>query len=52
MLFWEALTIDNSSFDIDNGLCVARIDFPRILKYLLKKILFSSEDHDDMITYI
>jgi len=52
MLFWQALTIDNSSFDIDNGLCVPLSEFPRILNYLLKNMLFSSEDRDDMITYI
>jgi hypothetical protein len=52
MLFWEALTNDYSSFDIDNGLCVPRVDFPRILTYLLKKMLISSEDRDDMITYV
>ncbi|CAF4471455.1 unnamed protein product [Rotaria sp. Silwood2] len=52
MLFWEALTIDTSMFNIDHGLCVTRTDFPRVLNYLLKKMSFSSEDRDDMITYI
>jgi hypothetical protein len=52
MLFWEALTNDYSLFDIDNGLCVPRVDFPRVLNYLLKKMLFSSKDRDDMITYV
>ncbi len=37
MFFWEALTNDYSSFDIENDLCVPRVDFPRVLNYLLKK---------------
>ncbi len=51
MLFREPLTSGYSSFDIDNGLCVPHIDFRRVLNYLLK-MLFSSEDRDDMITYV
>ncbi|CAF3850812.1 unnamed protein product [Rotaria sordida] len=53
MLFWEALTNTNSSFfELNNGLCVPRRDFSRILSYLLKKMSFSIEDRDDMITYV
>ena len=53
MLFWEAMTNTNSSFfELHNGLCVPRQDFSRILNYLLKKMLFSAEDRDDMITYV
>ncbi|CAF5157693.1 unnamed protein product, partial [Rotaria sp. Silwood1] len=53
MLFWEALTHNNLSvFTLDKGLCVPRQDFSRVLNYLLKKMSFSSEDRDDMVTYI
>ncbi|CAF2972735.1 unnamed protein product [Rotaria sp. Silwood2] len=53
MLFWEALTNTNSSFfELNDGLCVPRRDFSRILNYLLKKMSFSVEDRDDMITYV
>jgi len=53
MLFWEALTNkDLSFFNLDKGLCVPRHDFTRVLNYLLKKMSFSSEDRDDMITYV
>ena len=53
MLFWEALTHgDQSSFHLHNSLCVPRLDFIRVLNYLLMRMSFSSEDRDDMITYI
>jgi hypothetical protein len=53
MLFWEALTNENLSFFILNkGLCLPRHDFSRVLNYILKKMSFSSEDRDDMITYV
>ncbi len=53
MLFWEALTNEDLSvFNLDEGLCVPREDFTRVLNYLLKKMSFSSEDRDDMITYV
>jgi hypothetical protein len=52
MLFWEAWSNDKSSFSFNTGLCVPRADFCRVLNYLLKKMTFSSEDRDDMITYI
>jgi ubiquitin C len=53
MLFWEALANEDLSvFNLDKGLCVPRQDFTRVLNYLLKKMSFSSEDRDDMITYV
>lgn len=53
MLFWEALTNTNTTFfSLEKGLCVPRQDFSRILNYLLKKMTFSIEDRDDMITYV
>lgn len=53
MLFWEAVTNTNSSFfELNSGLCVPREDFSRVLNYVLKKMLFSAEDRDDMITYV
>ncbi|CAF3745629.1 unnamed protein product [Rotaria sp. Silwood1] len=52
MLFWEATTDHLSAFSLDHALCVPRSDFARVLNYLLKKMTFSSEDCDDMITYV
>ncbi|CAF3433946.1 unnamed protein product [Rotaria socialis] len=53
MLFWEALTVDSSyNFIQPENLCVPRHDFGRVLNYLLKKMTLSSEDRDDLITYV
>jgi hypothetical protein len=52
MLFWEAVTNRISPFSLDNALRVPRHDFARVLNYLLRKMTFSSEDRDDMITYV
>ena len=46
MLFWEAFTT------LQHGLCVPRQDFPRVMNYVWKKMCFSIEDRDDMITYV
>ncbi|CAF1389567.1 unnamed protein product [Adineta steineri] len=53
MLFWEALTLTSSpNFLQEKNLCVPRHEFSRILNYLLKKMTLSTEDRDDLITYV
>ncbi|CAF0885258.1 unnamed protein product [Rotaria sordida] len=53
ILFWEAFTTTSSSnFIQQENLCVPRRDFGRILNHLLKKMTLSSEDRDDLITYV
>ncbi|UJR32898.1 hypothetical protein I4U23_020359 [Adineta vaga] len=53
MLFWEAMTLSSiPSFLQQKNLCVPRNEFSRVLNYLLKKMTLSTEDRDDLITYI
>ncbi|CAF1163954.1 unnamed protein product [Adineta ricciae] len=53
MLFWEATTVSSiPNFLQEKNLCVPRDNFSRILNYLLKKMTLSTEDRDDLITYV